>query len=70
MKWLLIYTAIATNNSSSNTLEFETKEICVERGIALLEIQRTMGLRIVAVCENPETGEKIEIKIPAGRRAA
>lgn len=64
MKWLLVYISLAQNNQVQDTLEFDTRELCEQRGIALLEFSARLGLKTQAICRNAETGEEFKIEIP------
>ena len=63
--WLLIYTVVASNGATNEQLKFfETKEICEQRGISLLEFAATVGLRYSVVCRNADTGETFRVELP------
>jgi len=63
MKWLLIYLAITQKNPVAG--EFDTKEACAARAIELLTSAKLLGQQnVAAICENADTRESIEIKLP------
>lgn len=66
MKWILIFTAVASSEGlTPKSLEFSTKEECEQIGPALLDlVHKVSKFRGTAVCQNPETGESFEVKLP------